>query len=60
MLGFEPLTLAPIDRRLVATDLLTREELDQFNAYHARVLAVIGPQLDGAARTWLQEVCAPL
>ena len=60
MLGFEALTLAPIDRRLVATDLLTREELDQLNAYHARVLAVIGPQLDGPARAWLGEVCAPL
>jgi Xaa-Pro aminopeptidase len=60
MLGFEALTLAPLDRRLVATDLLTREELDQLNAYHARVLAVIGPQLDGAARAWLDEACAPL
>jgi Xaa-Pro aminopeptidase len=60
MLGFEALTLAPIDRRLVATGLLTREELHQFNAYHARVLEVIGPQLDGAARAWLEQVCAPL
>ncbi len=60
MLGFETLTLAPIDRRLVAVPLLTREELDQLNAYHARVLAVIGPQLDGAARAWLNGVCAPL
>ena len=60
MLGFEPLTLAPIDRRLIVTGLLTREELQQIDAYHARVLAVIGPQLDGAARAWLEEVCAPL
>jgi Xaa-Pro aminopeptidase len=60
MLGFEALTLAPIDRRLVATGLLTREELQQLNAYHARVLDVIGPQLDGATRAWLEQVCAPL
>jgi Xaa-Pro aminopeptidase len=60
MLGFEALTLAPLDRRLVATGLLTREELQQMNAYHARVLEVIGPQLDGAARTWLEGACAPL
>jgi Xaa-Pro aminopeptidase len=60
MLGFEALTLAPIDRRLVATGLLTREELQQYNAYHAQVLAVIGPQLDGAARAWLEQACAPL
>jgi len=60
MLGFEALTLAPIDRRLIVTALLTREELHQLNAYHARVLAVIGPQLDGAAKAWLEQVCAPL
>jgi Xaa-Pro aminopeptidase len=60
MLGFEPLTLAPIDRRLIVTAMLTREELHQMDAYHARVLEVIGPQLDGAAKAWLDEVCAPL
>jgi len=60
MLGFEPLTLAPIDRRLVVKAMLTAEELEQLDAYHARVQAVVGPQLDGAARAWLQEVCAPL
>ncbi len=42
MLGFETLTLAPIDRRLVQVDILTAEERDQLNAYHARVLAVVG------------------
>jgi Xaa-Pro aminopeptidase len=60
MLGFEQLTLAPIDRRLVDKALLTAEELDQLNAYHAQVLAKIGPLLDGDAKAWLQEVCAPL
>ena len=60
MLGFEPLTLAPIDRRLIDKALLTPEEIAQMDAYHARVLQVIGPQLDGAAKAWLQQVCAPL
>ena len=60
MLGFEALTLAPIDRRLIVAAMLTREELKQINAYHARVLTVIGPQLDGAAKAWLQDVCAAL
>jgi Xaa-Pro aminopeptidase len=60
MLGFEPLTLAPIDRRLIATGLLSRDELHQLNAYHARVLEKIGPLLDGDAKTWLAEACAPL
>jgi Xaa-Pro aminopeptidase len=40
--------------------MLTAEELAQLDSYHARVLAVVGPQLDGAAKAWLQEVCKPL
>ena len=60
MLGFESLTLAPIDRRLIATGLLNRDELHQLNAYHAKVLEKIGPLLDGDAKAWLTEACAPL
>jgi Xaa-Pro aminopeptidase len=60
MLGFETLTLAPIDRALIAADLLTPEEGAQLDAYHARVLGEIGPQLDGEARTWLEAACAPI
>lgn len=55
MHGFETLTLAPFDQRLLRTDLLTREELDWLNAYHARVLAEIGPMLDGEALAWLEK-----
>ena len=60
MLGFETLTLAPIDRRLIATSLLTPEERAQFDAYHARVLAVVGPQVPADVRAWLEGACAPL
>ena len=60
MLGFETLTLAPIDRNLVETALLTAEERDQFNAYHTRVLAEIGPLVPGEVRGWLEAICAPL
>jgi Xaa-Pro aminopeptidase len=28
--------------------------------YHARVLREIGPLIDGAAKDWLAEACAPL
>ena len=58
MLGFETLTLAPIDRRLVQVDILTGEERDQLNAYHARVLAEIGPLVEADVRAWLEGVCA--
>jgi Xaa-Pro aminopeptidase len=60
MLGFETLTLAPIDRRLIEPALLNAEELDWLNAYHARVLSVVGPQLPAAARAWLETAAAPL
>ncbi len=60
MLGFETLTLAPIARELIVSRLLTREERDWLNAYHARVLATIGPQLDGEARVWLEAATAAL
>ena len=60
MHGFETLTLAPIDRRLIGTDLLTREELDWLDAYNARVLAEIGPMVDGETLAWLETATAPL
>jgi Xaa-Pro aminopeptidase len=60
MLSFETLTLAPIDRRLIVAEMLTRDERDWLNAYHARVAATIGPMVETEVRAWLDEVCAPL
>jgi len=60
MLGFETLTFAPIDRALIDVALLTPAERAWMDDYHARVLAIVGPQLDGDARAWLEAVCAPL
>ncbi|NGN40980.1 aminopeptidase P family protein [Mesorhizobium sp. CGMCC 1.15528] len=57
---FETLTLAPIDRRLVRPDLLAHEELVWLNAYHARVLAEIGPMVDGETLKWLEQATAPI
>lgn len=59
-LGFETLTLAPIDRALVDRSLLSAAEAGWWNAYHARVREVLAPQLEGAALAWLEEACAPL
>jgi len=60
MLGFETLTWAPIDRRLIAADLLDVEERAWLDAYHAEVLAKIGPALDPDVLSWLEAACAPL
>jgi Xaa-Pro aminopeptidase len=59
-LGFETLTFAPIDRRLIKTEMLSTQELDWLNAYHAEVLAKIGPTLKGEELAWLERACAPI
>jgi Xaa-Pro aminopeptidase len=62
--GFETLTLVPFDATLLDMALLTPEEIAWWNAYHARVLEVIGPQLSGedAAedKAWLEARCRPI
>jgi len=59
-LGVETLTFAPIERRLIVKDMLSPSELEWLNAYHAEVLAKIGPQLEGEERAWLEQACAAL
>lgn len=59
-LGFETLTLAPIDRALIEPALLSEEERGWLDAYHARVAQVIAPRLEGEDRDWLVRACAPL
>lgn len=58
--GFENLTWAPIDRTLVDTALMTRDELRWWDDYHARVREVLAPQLEGEVLAWLEAACAPL
>ena len=60
MLGFETLTLAPYDRRLIRPDLLEPGERAWIDAYHARVRETLAPGLDTAARDWLERATAPL
>ena len=60
MLGFETLTLAPIDRRLIVPSLLAPDELDWINDYHQRVDRVIGPTLGAQDRVWLRLTTEPL
>ena len=60
MLGFETLTWAPIDRRLILVDRLSPAERAWLDAYHAQVLARIGPLVEGGTRDWLEAACAAL
>ena len=53
MLGFETLTLAPIDLRLIDWKLMDDREIKWLDAYHARVRKTLSPLLDTAMRRWL-------
>lgn len=57
-LGFETLTFVPFDRRLVVSAMLSGEERDWLNAYHAEVLAKLGPRLSDRALDWCRAACA--
>lgn len=60
MLGFETLTFCPIDKRLVLTDLLTRDELQWLDDYHHQTREKLMPLVeDQAARHWLEQATAP-
>ena len=59
-LHFEPLTLCPIDTRLMDTALMTPTEIQWVNAYHALVREKLAPRLQGAALAWLETRTQPL
>ncbi len=59
-LAFETLTLAPYARSLMVPGMLTPDERGWIDAYHARVLAEVGPSLAPDDRTWLAARCAAL
>jgi len=58
--AFETLTLAPIDRRLINLNMLSGDELDWVNDYHARVRHAVRPHVDEATKVWLDGATAPL
>jgi Xaa-Pro aminopeptidase len=57
---FETLTLAPIDRRLIDSQMLTSKERAWLDSYHKRVHEILGPLVDGATRKWLEQATKPL
>src|SRR5262249_45530819 len=60
LLCFETLTLAPIDRRLIARSALSADEAAWIHAYHARVRAELADLLDTDTNGWLARATAPL
>lgn len=60
-LKFEPLTLCPYDLRPIVVGMLTKEELEWLNAYHAQVRETLTPLLpDEADKAWLAQATRPL
>jgi Xaa-Pro aminopeptidase len=60
MMGFETLTLAPIDLKLVEPKLLSGKEITWLNNYHKRVFDKIGGALEDEVRTWLEQATRPI
>jgi Xaa-Pro aminopeptidase len=58
--AFETLTLAPIERRLTDGKMLSGKERNWLDSYHARVLEMVGPQVDAPTRLWLETATRPL
>lgn len=60
-LRFEPLTLCPYQMEPVINEMLTPQEKEQINAYHAEVVRRIMPRLTNSAdRQWLENACRPI
>ncbi len=60
MMGFETITRAPFEPRLIDTSLMSAGEIAWLNTFHAKVLTDIGPQLEGADLVFLKRACAPI
>ena len=60
MLGFETLTFAPFDQRLIDQDLLTEAERRWLNDYHEAVFEKLGDRIDPAAKPWLLQATAAI
>ena len=60
LLEFETVTLAPYERRLIDTSLLTIEERQWIDGYHATVAEALAPGLEGEDRAFLDLATAPL
>jgi Xaa-Pro aminopeptidase len=59
-LAFETLTLCPLERELIATEMLSAEERRWVDEYHIWVRESLTPLLAENERSWLSERTAPL
>ncbi len=60
MMEFETITLAPINLDLVNTEILTEDERQWLNNYHARVRDKLAEALPKAIKSWFEEATRPI
>lgn len=60
ILGFQTLSLAPIDLRLIDPNLLEERELHWLNAYHGWVKRKLSPHLNDDEAQWLEQATRPI
>lgn len=60
-LGFEKLTFVPIDKSMVAPELMNKSEIEWLDEYHREVWNKISPLMpEGQAKEWLFRKTTPL
>jgi Xaa-Pro aminopeptidase len=59
-LAFETLTYVPIDRRLIATEMLSHAERDWLDTYHAACHDKLAPLVSPQTRDWLKSATRTL
>lgn len=57
---FETMTLFPFDRTLFDTAIMTQEEINWLNGYHAEVYSRLSPLLSAEQQEWLRAKTLPL
>lgn len=55
-LGFEPLTMAPIDNEPLLVDVMTKRDIEFYNNYQKQVYDYISGGLNEEEKAWLKEV----
>ncbi len=59
-LQFRTMTIFPFDTTLLDTSIMTQQEVDWLNAYHANVRARLTPLLSADEAAWIEKKTAPI
>lgn len=57
---FETISFCPLDNNLIVVEMLSDDEINWINAYHAQAFEKLSPYLDAEHKAWLQEKTAEI